>query len=195
MKRLASNKDITILRTDKGIGTVVLNRDDYIKKLFDIISGTYKFKKLSTDPRLLREGHLQHCLRNLKNNIFMQKKFMINLSCVLSYLLSEPITTISLSSLLICLILSFLDLIGQKEVTFCEEIKKISASNRFLISYDMYSLFTSIPFKETFDIAVNLLYEHNLSLNISKAELKKKNFLNLQYQVNIFFFKVHFTTK
>ena len=57
--------------------------------------------------------------------------------------------------------------------TFCEEIKKVSATNRFLISYDVCSLFTSIPLKETIDIAVNLLFEHNPGLNITKAELKK----------------------
>ena len=57
--------------------------------------------------------------------------------------------------------------------TFCEEIKKVSATNRFLISYDVCSLFTSIPLKETIDIAVNLLFEHNPGLNITKDELKK----------------------
>ena len=57
--------------------------------------------------------------------------------------------------------------------TFCEEIKKVSATNRFLISYDICSLFTSIPLKETIDIAVNLLFDHNPGLNINKAELKK----------------------
>ena len=57
--------------------------------------------------------------------------------------------------------------------TFCEEIKKVSATNGFLISYDVSSLFTSIPLKETIDIAVNLLFEHNPGLNITKAELKK----------------------
>ena len=57
--------------------------------------------------------------------------------------------------------------------TFCEEIKKVSATNRFLISYDVCSLFTSIPLKETIDIAVNLLFEHNPVLNITKSELKK----------------------
>ena len=46
----------TILRPDKGSGTVILNRDDYIKKLSDIISDISKFKKLSADPTLLREG-------------------------------------------------------------------------------------------------------------------------------------------
>ena len=57
--------------------------------------------------------------------------------------------------------------------TFCEKIKKVSASHRFLISNDVCSLFTSIPLKETIGIAVNLLLEHNPGLNITKAELKK----------------------
>ena len=57
--------------------------------------------------------------------------------------------------------------------TFCEEIKKVSGTNRFLISYDVCSLFTSIPLKEAIDITVNLLFEHNPGLNITKAELKK----------------------
>ena len=50
--------------------------------------------------------------------------------------------------------------------TVCEEIKKASTSNRFLISYDDCSLFTSISPKEMIDIAVTLLFEHN------PAELK-----------------------
>ena len=42
-----------------------------------------------------------------------------------------------------------------------------------LISYDVCILFTSIPLKEAIDIDVNLLFEHNPGLNITKAELKK----------------------
>ena len=63
---LASNKDIVNLLPDKGNGTVILNRDEYIKKLSDIISDTFMFKKLSADPTLLREGQLQCFLRKLK---------------------------------------------------------------------------------------------------------------------------------
>ena len=61
--------------------------------------------------------------------------------------------------------------------TFCEEIKKVSSAKRFLISYDVCSLFTSMPLKKTIDIPTNLLFDHNLDLNITKAELK--NFLTL----------------
>ena len=73
-QRLANNKDIVILRPDKGSGTVILNRDDYIKKLSDIGCETSKFKKISADPTLLREGQLQRFLRRLKNKQFFTKE-------------------------------------------------------------------------------------------------------------------------
>ena len=57
--------------------------------------------------------------------------------------------------------------------SFCEEIKKVRASNKFLVSYDVCSLFTSIPLTETIDIAVDLLFEKNAGFKISKADLKK----------------------
>ena len=53
---------------------VTLNRDDYINKLFNFISDTSKFKKLSADRTLLREGKLQQFLRKLKNKQFFTKE-------------------------------------------------------------------------------------------------------------------------
>ena len=46
LKRLANNKNIVILCPDKGGVTIILNRDSYIKKLYDIFSDTSKFKNL-----------------------------------------------------------------------------------------------------------------------------------------------------
>ena len=57
----------------KELREMVLNRDDYIKKLFDIISGTSNFKKLSADQTLLRKGQLQPFLRKLKNKQFFKQ--------------------------------------------------------------------------------------------------------------------------
>ena len=41
------------------------------------------------------------------------------------------------------------------------------------IYYDVASLFTNIPPQETIDIAINLIFNHNPNLNISRKELKK----------------------
>ena len=64
---------VCYLRPTKGSSTVILNRYDYSKKLFDIISDTSEFKKLSADPTLLK-GQLQRFLRKLKNEQFFTKE-------------------------------------------------------------------------------------------------------------------------
>ena len=44
---------------------------------------------------------------------------------------------------------------------------------KFLVSYDLTSLFTNIPLQETIDIRTNLIFNHNPNLNVTKKELKK----------------------
>ena len=55
--------------------------------------------------------------------------------------------------------------------TFCEEIQGVSANDYFLVSYDVCSLFTSIPLSET--IAVELIFQNKPNLKISKNELQQ----------------------
>ena len=57
--------------------------------------------------------------------------------------------------------------------SFVSQIKNASLSKKCLVSYDVTSLLTNIPFQETIDIAINLVFNHNLNLNITKNELKK----------------------
>ena len=54
-----------------------------------------------------------------------------------------------------------------------KEIKNANLSKKFLVSYDVISLFTNIPLQETIDIANNLIFNHNPNLNITRKELKK----------------------
>ena len=57
--------------------------------------------------------------------------------------------------------------------SFVSQIKNANLSKKFLVSYDVTSLFTNIPLQETIDIAINLIFNHNPNLNINKKELKK----------------------
>ena len=50
-------------------------------------------------------------------------------------------------------------------------VSQIQNSN--LISYDVTSLLTNIPLQETIDIVINLIFNPNPNLNITKKELKK----------------------
>ena len=57
--------------------------------------------------------------------------------------------------------------------SFVGEIKKVSTNNKFMVSFDVCSLFTNIPLNETIDIAVNLIFENKPNIKIEKQELKK----------------------
>ena len=57
--------------------------------------------------------------------------------------------------------------------SFFSQIKNANLSKKFLVSYDLTSLFTIIPLQETIDIATNLIFNHNPNLNIIRKELKK----------------------
>ena len=74
---------------------------------------------------------------------------------------------------------SMLDLVIPKDhctkdsFSFCKEIKKVSSTNKFLISYDICSFFTRIPLNETIDLAVKLIFDNNPNIKITKKDLKK----------------------
>jgi len=65
-KNLWKNKDIVILQPGKGNEVVVLDRTAYNRGILKTINDTSKFKPLSIDPTLNREGKLQLFLRDLK---------------------------------------------------------------------------------------------------------------------------------
>ena len=57
--------------------------------------------------------------------------------------------------------------------SFVSQIKNANLSGKFLVSYDLASLFTNIPLHKTIDIAINLIFNYNPNLNITEKELKK----------------------
>ena len=58
LKKLRNDKEIVILRPDKGSGVVVLNRRDYEKSVKNLINDKTKFKKLTEDVTIKRESKL-----------------------------------------------------------------------------------------------------------------------------------------
>ena len=55
--------------------------------------------------------------------------------------------------------------------SFVSQIKNANLSKKVFVSHDVTSLFTNIPLPETIDIAINLIFNHNPNLNITKEEL------------------------
>ena len=57
--------------------------------------------------------------------------------------------------------------------SFVEDLKQVSLNDKFLVSYDVVSLFTNIPLKETIDLAVNLIKSKDSRVKMSHAQLRK----------------------
>ena len=70
--------------------------------------------------------------------------------------------------------------------SFVSQIKNTNLSKKFLVSYDVTSLFTNIPLQETIGLAANLIFNHNPNLNITKKSLKNFSFC---YITDFIYFK------
>ena len=71
----------------------------------------------------------------------------------------------------LCDLLSPNDYSCKHTFSFVSQIKKKNLFRKFLVSYDVTSLFTNIPLQETIDIAINLVFNHNPNLTITEKEL------------------------
>ena len=72
----ALSKDFAILKPDKGNGTVILNRSDYIKSLRTIFDHKSKFTRLNEDPTSARLNTLHNYLLTLrKRNEISESEF------------------------------------------------------------------------------------------------------------------------
>ena len=199
LRNLGKNKDV-ITKPDKGNGAVTLDQNLYNNAMKEIISDSSKFKKLIEDPTLKRKASLQRFLRKLKQkNFFNEIEYdklypsgsvpapiyatpkMHKFSSSGSFPKLRPIVA-SIGTFnynlarFLCDLLSPLvpnDYSCKDTFSFVSQIKNANLSKIFLVSYDVTSLFTNIPLQETIDIAINLLFNHNPNLNITRKELKK----------------------
>ena len=75
-----------------------------------------------------------------------------------------------------------------KILFFVSQIKNANLSGKFLVSYDLTSLFTNINLQKTFDIAINLVFNHNSNPSITKKELSPFATSQAHFLFNIKFF-------
>ena len=57
--------------------------------------------------------------------------------------------------------------------SFVSQMKNGNIPKKFLVSGDVTSLFTNIPLRETINIAINPIFNHNRNLSITRKELQK----------------------
>ena len=187
-----------ILRPDKGNGVVILKRKDYICGMNNIINDRSKFKLLTPDPTFLREGQLQRFLRKLKNEGFFDEDVyksvyrtgstparMYGLPKLHKIFDSVPAFR-PISSSIVTYNYQLAKFLGKlldyaipnnhfskDTFSFVEELKTVSVTNKYRVSYDVTSLFTNIPLEETIHLTIELLFETKPDLKIVRKDLQK----------------------
>ena len=199
-KNLSKKKDIIIAKPDKGNAGVILDWKLYDNAIQEIISDTSKFKKLSEHPTLKCEASLQRFLHKLKQkNFFNENEYdklypsgsapariygtpkMHKFSSSDSFPKLRPIVS-SIGTFnynlarFLCDLLSPLvpnDYSCKDTFSFVSQIKNANLSKKFLVSYNVTTLFTNISLQEIIDIAINPIFNPNPNLNITKKEPKR----------------------
>ena len=167
----------------------------------ELISDKQKFRKLKEDPPLKRERALQRTLREInKNNKFsdieysnlyakgskpvrlygtpkIHKIFLPgSLPPFRPIVSSNGTCNYSLAQYLgYFLSLHLPSKYSTKDsFTFIKEIKLVSGTGKFIISFDAASLFRIISLSEAIDIVINLIFENNPDTKFTKRELRKR---------------------
>ena len=200
LNQLRRNKDIVFLKPDKGNGIVLLNRADYDKGILDIISDSNKFVELANDPTIYRKGKLQRILRVLKNNGKIDKDVysqiyptgskpvriygLPKMHNIQSRNVVPPFRPIvsslntynyQLAKFLCSLLQPHLPstYTVSDSFSFVQELTTIDVSNKYMVSFDVMSLFTNIPLNECIDLVVSYITKGNIELKLSKDDLTK----------------------
>ena len=188
LKKLSRNKNLIILRPDKGNGVVIVNRVDYINKVESLLSNASKFKKLDTeslDLCLRRENKL---IRFLRDKLLKQNKIPEEIYKELFLSGSTPGVIYGLPKVhkTNCPARPILSAIGTykyKLAQFFVPILQPYAVNEYVIrdsfsfvseitsfntdvelvmaSFGVSSLFTNIPLDETIDVCTDLIFDEN----------------------------------
>ena len=214
LKSLSRNKEIIVCKPDKGNGVVVIDQKDYVSKLQSLLADTSKFKPLSQDPlklTLSREEKLRKFLRTLIPKGSLTEGQYHDIAPSGSHpgrlyglpkihkpeVPVRPImsATNTVSYLLAKFLVPILKPITSNEFTLTDTFDFVSQlhSSKFpaeicMASFDVTSLFTQIPLKETLNICISQLFPSGVQhvLGFTKGDLRK--LLELAVYENHFLF-------
>ena len=192
-KQLISNPTLFISKPDKGNGVVLLDKDTYLDKMNDILSDKSKFLKLGPvatyDNTCKIESAIQRRLLSLKKNnkitdfdydairpsgsyrprlYGLPKVHKVNIPL-------RPILSMTKSpqhklakwcvQVLKPLELMYSNHCTKDSFSFVSEVSQlnINQDNISMCSFDIKSLFTSLPIKESIQICVKELFNHGLA--------------------------------
>ena len=201
IQNLSKNKEIVILKPDKGRGVVILDRTKYMENCLSILS-TSQFEEIDRDPTVYIEGKVQRTLTKIKDKLpsFVYSKIyptgslpgklygtaklhkVANNGTVEELPLRPIISNIGtvtydlakyLAQLLKALSESQYTIKNSK--TFIKRLKKIAIPPEYkIVLFYAVSLFTNVPLEETTDIIIKRIYDNkNINTDVPKNELRE----------------------
>ena len=179
-----------IVRPDKGNGVVVVDKVIYNQQMHALLSDKNKFKKISEDPPKLREGQLERYLRELLDDVTYERIYPSGSQPSRLYGTAKvhkiksnsevpqfrPIVSsvgsfnYNISRFLCDMLIPFIltDYCTQDSFSFVKEIQEVNVSDYFMVSYDVYSLFTNTPLNKTIDLSADKIFDNNQSMSITR---------------------------
>ena len=184
LKDLKADETITVTRPDKGKGTVILDKMEYIEKVNAILNDPSKFQMLTEDPFTVitkAEDKLQRFLRLLLiEKVITKENYKLlfpsgsspgilyglpkvhKTGCPIRPILSA-ISTFNYN--LAKFLVPFLEPVTHNEFTitntyeFVSDLSNIDFKQFTMASFDVESLFTNIPLDETIEIIIDNLFK------------------------------------
>lgn len=169
LKELKENKEITILKADKGNSTVVLTTSEYDAKMKDLLDDQTTYRKLKKDPTAATERKVAafvwklrqadkigsataHQLRNTDSSapalygLPKIHKEGMPFRPIVSFIGSPTYDLAKFISRILSPLVGNTDRSVRNSKEFVEEIRDMTIQdNEMLVSFDVVSLFTNVP--------------------------------------------------
>ena len=195
LKKLKQDENIVILKADKGNSTVVMNAQEYDDKINCLLSDSSVYTKLSKKSNPITkitsdvnkyvwnlfknkkiskaEYHFLHCSKGVTPRFYGLPKIYkasVPLRPIVSFI-NSPTYNLSkfLSRILSNLLVNRYSVRNSKE--FVDYVQNFTISeSEILVSFDVVSLFTSVPMDKALNLVLELLTsDESLSLRTSLA--------------------------
>ena len=199
LKTLSKNPDIIITRPDKGRGTVIMNKTDYIEKMEDILKDNTKFLEIGSptfQPIFKIVDKINRLLKEFKDQKTITESTYKDLYCSgSSYGVLYGLPKIHKENLPLRPILAAYNnpnyriakyLVPLLQPHTCNDYSLLNSANLvpdvltqdvdlYMVSFDVTSLFTNIPLHETINILLEKLFQNDTSLfhGFNKGDFKR----------------------
>jgi hypothetical protein len=181
---LKKKEDIIITRPDKGGGTVILNKSDYMEKLRAILSDTNKFQECKTDQRKKLKSDLNNALKSIEIiDKYLYKDLTLTGEYENGHFYGLPKIHKNSTDPPLRPVISMVGTPSHKIAKFLNDILKeylnekyiIKSSNELILNFnnlsvssinsfyslDVESLFTNVPVHETIKIILDETYRNS----------------------------------